>query len=154
MPTDDYAAAGLSGEQVMDFAAKVSVWPSQARDLLDAAAPLIAARVRLESDAERDAELAAIADQVERSGPSSAWEAAKLMRHYIAHPTALEEHDQRNAARVRAEERARIDTALRAMPCPDGERPGGRITADEHYRWMTDVLAVVNATTEEATDAA
>lgn len=46
MPSEDYAAAGLSGEQVMDFAAKIGVWPSQARDLLAAAAPLIAARVR------------------------------------------------------------------------------------------------------------
>lgn len=48
MAFDDYAAAGLSGEQVLDFAGRVNVWPSQARDLLDAVTPLIAARVREE----------------------------------------------------------------------------------------------------------
>lgn len=55
----------------------------------------------------------------------------------------LPDHD----ARVREAERARIDAALRAMPCPDPERPGAAVMADRHYQWMTEVLRVVHTTT-------
>lgn len=48
MAIEDYAAAGLSGERVMELAAKVNMWAYKARDLLSAAEPLIAAGVRAE----------------------------------------------------------------------------------------------------------
>lgn len=52
------------------------------------------------------------------------------------------------AGRAARAERVRIVRALRNLPCPDGERPGARITADEHQRWLTDVIGAVNTTTE------
>lgn len=50
------------------------------------------------------------------------------------------------ADRATRAERNRIVRALRNLPCPDGERPGARITADEHQRWLTDVIGAVNTT--------